>query len=141
GGGRSCVRVPCVSSRHARRGCGGPAHCCRPRSRSCIPTLSSQRSFGTSIASLGGAGLKSSRSPSRFATVGGATASRGSLPGCGSPERPHRRPVDRPVKPDHHVPDCLARLGPVKARRCAPPPQGGAGGLDRALGRATEGHL
>jgi len=35
-------------------------------------------------------------------------------------------------------PDSPARLGPVKALRCASPPSGGAGGLDRALGRATD---
>ena len=32
--------------------------------------------------------------------------------------------------PDHHVTDSPARLDPVKALRCAPPPRGGAHGLD-----------
>jgi hypothetical protein len=37
----------------------------------------------------------------------------------------------------HHVAHRRARLGPVKAFRCAPTPDG-ADGLDRHLGRATE---
>ena len=40
--------------------------------------------------------------------------------------------------PDHHAIDSRARLGPVKALRFASTPRGGAGGLDWALGRATE---
>src|SRR5207247_6355816 len=36
--------------------------------------------------------------------------------------------------PDHHWPDALARLGPVKALASLDP-QGRAGGLDWALGR------
>ena len=41
----------------------------------------------------------------------------------------------------HHVGDSPARLGPVKALRSAPTPTSGAGGLDRALGRARGRHL
>src|SRR5688572_8286514 len=36
------------------------------------------------------------------------------------------------TKPGHHDTDGPARLTPVKALRCAPTPQGGAHGLDRA---------
>ena len=48
----------------------------------------------------------------------------------------HDRSHARHPRPSQ--PDSPARLGPVKALRCASPPSGGAGGLDRALGRATD---
>jgi hypothetical protein len=41
----------------------------------------------------------------------------------------------------HHECDSPAHLGPVKALRSAPTPASGAGGLDRALGRARGRHL
>jgi hypothetical protein len=43
--------------------------------------------------------------------------------------------------PDHHDTDSRARLRPVKALRFASTPRRGAGGLDWALGRATDGLL
>jgi hypothetical protein len=48
----------------------------------------------------------------------------------------HDRSHARHPRPSQ--PDSPARLGPVKALRCASPPLRGAGGLDRALGRATD---
>src|SRR5687767_13091831 len=86
-----------------------------------------------------------SRPLSHSAVAGGAMAWRMS-PGafaCPSPPRtslqggtPHNN------APDHHGLDSPARLGPVKALRCAStPPGGGAYGLDWALARAMSRHL
>ena len=87
-------------------------------SRSCIPTISSQNSWATSIACHGGSGRTCSRSPSRFATVGDATVSRGSRDGCTSHSPRTHRTTDRThVTPDHHNP--ILRLASAPSRRSA----------------------
>ena len=75
--------------------------------------------------------------PARSVGPGGRSPLRPGWCSLESTANAHRMTSVAPM--GHHASDCPAALGPVKARRSAPPARRAAGGLDGALGAARLG--